>query len=65
MIIKDPNYYRKPNLALDHLITFILDIKYTFSSHTHIPFIIKSFHIFYGLKRYSTQCAIWAKEEEK
>lgn len=60
IIIRDPNTHRKPNLALGHLISYILLIKYDLSypaTLDHIPsfFINLVFYIFYNGRRHNAQ----------
>ncbi|KAL0926263.1 hypothetical protein M5K25_002479 [Dendrobium thyrsiflorum] len=57
--IRDPRHHRKPNLALGHLISYVLTIKYnlefpsTSTSPTHHPkfFSNNSFHILHNTRR--------------
>lgn len=56
-VIRDPNFLRKPNLALGHLIAFILEVKYNISysvalDHTLTLFTNYTFHIFYDSRRH-------------
>lgn len=68
-IAMDPNYHKKPTLALGHLISYILEVKYNISfgnpsNHILTPLTYKYFHIFYVMKRQSPR-NIARVEEEK
>lgn len=56
IIVRDPNFIKKPILALGHLIAYALEVKYNlpFSNtldHTPSLLIYHSFHILYGERR--------------
>lgn len=64
----DWNYHRKSNLALAHLIAYLVDLKYDFTfllalDNILSPLTNKSFHILYDTKRCSLQND-GAEEEE-
>lgn len=66
----DPKYYRKPNLALCHLITYHLEVKYNIifgSLSDHILSLLKdkSFYIFYSTRMCSPQNVDEAEEDEE
>lgn len=70
MIVRDLNFHRKPNLALGHLIAYILEVKYGIifpSTLNHIPsrVINHSFHIFYDHRRHPTKGATQATKEDE
>lgn len=52
-IIKDPNFHTKPNLALGHIITLIIEANYDIYfpiALDHLPYSFTGYylHIFYG-----------------
>lgn len=67
-VARDSNYRKKPNLALGHLIFYILKVKYNMSSSSSLNYILtlltdKSFHIFYDTKKRFSHNATRAEEE--
>lgn len=68
-LVQDRNFYRKPNLTLDNVNSFILEDKYniTFNSplnHIHNHMMNKKFYLFYSSKRYHSQSIFSVEEDE-
>lgn len=57
-VARDYNYHKKTNLALSHLIAYLLEVKYNISfgsppDYVLSPMMNKSFHIFYVTRSHS------------
>ncbi|KAL0927303.1 hypothetical protein M5K25_001465 [Dendrobium thyrsiflorum] len=70
--IRNPGYHRKPNIALGHIISYVLTTKYNFefpstSTSPPIPptfFINNSFHILHSTHLHPDQREVGEEEEE-